>query len=665
MIEFCGLLEYANYYKQCKDIVDEILRNNNKFPICIISCFQVISDFLQIYRENLNWFISSNDCDTQSILELYNFMSKDFIIIECIYKNIIEYFMKKLDENTLESHELISHLYQLLSDIVNDEFCIKSSTMMKLFLSIIQPYFDLLDQWIFDGNLIDPFKEFFIIEINETCIWRKYILCKEKIPIFLMDDDIAQSILINGKSVQILRNLYRKSNKGNMFIPCKPFSSSFQYFSSILSKYYPLKSISTETEAIANVSIEKKELDAVKMMIWINDSNINSDIYNNKYNDKSRIYIPFQHIFKAQLLPKIENYCFGINRLLLDNINLLPHLIQLKLFYFIKASDILNNTFLTSLINILSSIGWSKQLRISDALQISMQDSMLRHKLPIKRINVEWTSINDMNENNDNNDNHNNDQYLVSIILQISKLFFNLNIEWPLNIVIKPSIIYSYNRIFKFLLQLKTSKIILETIDIEIRRKFKIIKDIYNDDVIHKFLMFKYKLLMFVNMFNNYCFLQIDDKKWNKLINDIMNECIGLDEICIKHQQFIQQTLQNLFLPINEKQKDPISCHIIHLLLCCDDIQKCWNQEMSEYLQFKSEIINIKQTSLFQHEKNKFWRLQQSALKQISLIDVKFDRLYKFCLVTIDKIKKKSLSHNAINIELHLDFNNFYTQTLL
>ena len=57
------------------------------------------------------------------------------------------------------------------------------------------------------------------------------------------------------------------------------------------------------------------------------------------------------------------------------------------------------------------------------------------------------------------------------------------------------------------------------------RAKYKMTRNIYNDDVIHKFLAFRYKLYLFVTMFNNYCSLQIDTKQWNKLINDIMNEC--------------------------------------------------------------------------------------------------------------------------------------------
>eukprot|EP01084_Bolivina_argentea_P103185 184850_1 len=59
MIELCSLLEYANYYRNCKDIIDHISKNRKEIPLCIGAFFNIISEFLQIYRENLNWFISS------------------------------------------------------------------------------------------------------------------------------------------------------------------------------------------------------------------------------------------------------------------------------------------------------------------------------------------------------------------------------------------------------------------------------------------------------------------------------------------------------------------------------------------------------------------------------------------------------------------------------
>ena len=133
----------------------------------------------------------------------------------------------------------------------------------------------------------------------------------------------------------------------------------------------------------------KPKLDPIQMMTWINctdqmfsdppkqieaapvikmndeelfgctDSNrTKTAFYRNDYEEdeskfiyKEMAFMPFQHVITGQLLPIINAYCFKVNQLLLDSIDLFPHLVELKLFYFIEASDILYS-FLPSLIDI-------------------------------------------------------------------------------------------------------------------------------------------------------------------------------------------------------------------------------------------------------------------------------------------------------------------------
>merc|ERR1712176_1197820 len=153
---------------------------------------------------------------------------------------------------------------------------------------------------------------------------------------------------------------------------------------------------------------------------------------------------------------------------------------------------------------------------------------------------------------------------------------------------------------------------------------------------------------------------------WEDLISDIERNCIGLDQIAQAHEAYIHRMLQSLFISINEGETNMISSNIIRLLLCGDDlIIKCWNGPIAEYLQMRARLDKVPEHTRFQHEKNKLFRLREEAMESISSVDIKFSRLYKFCLVTIDKIKNKSLSHCAMNVTLHLDFNNFYAHSLL
>ena len=435
MTEFCSIIEYANYYRTCKDMTTLILKNSKQTPLCIRSFFHIISEFLQIYRENLNWFRSSEYFETESVLELSHFMAQSFVILECIYKDILFHFAPKIMDNTLRTHDLISHLFQLLLDILCDEYTVKSSTIMSLFLAAISPYFDILDEWMFNGRLIDPFGEFFVktcrnlgdqqLPNQQTNIWQKYVLCPEKIPCFLNKVGVPESILINGKSLQILRNLQRATNK-EFDVSSKPYSSTFEHFKSILSKYYPLEyciqviapkktekapsnrlilsptrnrseivfaspandNRKPRIHSLSKAHTGKQKLDPIQMMTWINctdqmfsdppkqtqaapvikmnddelfgctDSNrTKTAFYRNDYEEdeskfiyKEMAFMPLQHVITGQLLPIINAYCFKVNQLLLDSIDLFPHLVELKLFYFIEASDILYS-FLPSLID--------------------------------------------------------------------------------------------------------------------------------------------------------------------------------------------------------------------------------------------------------------------------------------------------------------------------
>lgn len=49
----------------------------------------------------------------------------------------------------------------------------------------------------------------------------------------------------------------------------------------------------------------------------------------------------------------------------------------------------------------------------------------------------------------------------------ISKVGINLNVKWPLNIIVKPSDLTSYNRIFLFFLQIKQAKYDLDSLNLK------------------------------------------------------------------------------------------------------------------------------------------------------------------------------------------------------
>ncbi|OKL60391.1 hypothetical protein UA08_04035 [Talaromyces atroroseus] len=85
----------------------------------------------------------------------------------------------------------------------------------KLLSHITRPFYDMLRQWIYDGELSDPYKEFFVFETEfrpsadprriASSVWEdKYKLDDEMIPSFITQD-FAKKVFLIGKSLNFIR----------------------------------------------------------------------------------------------------------------------------------------------------------------------------------------------------------------------------------------------------------------------------------------------------------------------------------------------------------------------------------------------------------------------------------------------------------------------------
>ncbi|KAK6332602.1 Microtubule-nucleating Tub4p (gamma-tubulin) complex component [Orbilia blumenaviensis] len=89
----------------------------------------------------------------------------------------------------------------------------------RLLTSVTRPFYDLLRRWVYDGELIDPYLEFFVIEQSEEAImeanaerrghassvWQdKYKLDTEMIPT-IMTPEFANKVFLIGKSLNFIR----------------------------------------------------------------------------------------------------------------------------------------------------------------------------------------------------------------------------------------------------------------------------------------------------------------------------------------------------------------------------------------------------------------------------------------------------------------------------
>ncbi|KAF3940353.1 hypothetical protein ABW19_dt0202076 [Dactylella cylindrospora] len=89
----------------------------------------------------------------------------------------------------------------------------------RLLTSVTRPFYDLLRRWVYDGELMDPYLEFFVIEQSEEAIadanndrrghassvWQdKYKLDNDMIP-SIMTPEFANKVFLIGKSLNFIR----------------------------------------------------------------------------------------------------------------------------------------------------------------------------------------------------------------------------------------------------------------------------------------------------------------------------------------------------------------------------------------------------------------------------------------------------------------------------
>lgn len=91
----------------------------------------------------------------------------------------------------------------------------------RLLVHVTRPFYDMLRQWIYDGELSDPYHEFFVLEQDPNAIkpapdgrsrggassvWEdKYKLDENMIP-SIITDDFAQKVFLIGKSLNFIRH---------------------------------------------------------------------------------------------------------------------------------------------------------------------------------------------------------------------------------------------------------------------------------------------------------------------------------------------------------------------------------------------------------------------------------------------------------------------------
>lgn len=111
--------------------------------------------------------------------------------------------------------QIISLIHNLLSSH-GDPFV--AGFAERLLALVARPFYDMLRHWVYDGELVDPYHEFFVVETDPslkadidpkrvaTSVWEdKYTLEAAMVP-SMMSPEFAKKVFLIGKSLNFIRN---------------------------------------------------------------------------------------------------------------------------------------------------------------------------------------------------------------------------------------------------------------------------------------------------------------------------------------------------------------------------------------------------------------------------------------------------------------------------
>jgi gamma-tubulin complex component 3 len=394
---------------------------------------------------------------------------------------------------------ILSQLYSYVN------YCGAGNILNKVLEVTSKPLFIFIKNWMIYGELLDPFKEFFV-DINESVvddeIWSsRYLLITKNIPNFF-NKNFAQKIFEIGKCVNFIRNY------------CAEPSYTLTRLKSKLNEERKNKMEVDEKD-----SLNEKKVESIKLILNIeDDSYLNLNLLPDLFSEIDYIYNEINKELVEIIFKKFKLFenLNSINRyLLLGQGDMMQYLMDLLFTELNKNSS---QIYKHNLLNILETA-----IRASNA-QFHDHDCL-------KRLNIKLM------------DSSSGDTGWDIFVLEY-------NVETPLNVIFSKKLLKEYQKLFFFFWKLKRLEF---SQDHQIWRNFMTYAHTlkgrfdYLRPYIQKSMLFNQQIIHFVTNLHNYIALEVLETEYKKLIEKF-SSITKLDELIDLHKKFVASVIEQSLL---------------------------------------------------------------------------------------------------------------------
>nr|XP_023656849.1 gamma-tubulin complex component 5 isoform X1 [Paramormyrops kingsleyae] len=469
--------------------------------------------------------------------------------------------------NVVRASHLLNTLYKAIIeyDSVGEASEQAVALLFSLWVETVRPYLEIVDEWIFHGQLFDPAKEFIIqrnkdVPVNHRDFWyATYTLysvseavdseerlsdaasgssASDQVPCggqqtmvsFLKP--VLKQIIMAGKSMQLLKNLNCKAGE-------RPNSSSRDAERKSLYALF-LESVQSRLrrgeESPADTAAERQaarqslirmqslmarhlELDDVHdPLLAINFARlyVEQNDFHEKFaggdvaldrSSESVTCQTFELTLRSCLYPHIEHRyvecCGNLMKTLKKDYRLLEYLQAMRNYFLLEAGDTMYDFYTAIFDKVLEKESWQQMSFLNVQLQEAVGQRCPEDSM---RLSIFLESVDPARKKQSVN--------------SLEGLTLSYKVPWPVDIVISSECQKIYNQVFLLLLQIKWAKYNLDTLRFtDLMDAAKRQEGSPSDDItakeepistqIHRMYLLRVKLMHFVNSLHNYIMTRI------------------------------------------------------------------------------------------------------------------------------------------------------------
>ncbi|RDD38403.1 Gamma-tubulin complex component 5 [Trichoplax sp. H2] len=493
--------------------------------------------------------------------------------------------------NALRTSHLLSSLYNALIyfDNMGDSGLKLVSLLLPIIHDTVRPYIKIIEKWITTGELNDPTEEFFIVrdravKVNDAKFWFTALSVRSDsnsgdssfsenwVPAFLQN--IVNQMLLMGKSTELIYAIIHagmlSSNRKSRFLKAIESESLYSLFSKTIKKELIVTSDrqkdeinSSDNNAVcvwnslqtndilrtveSNNLLELNFYETLNVRLPQRNLGNSSANFGSAFNweissDSKLLHEPFEKLFHRCLVSHISSRykvaCRHLLDILRDDCKLFSHLENIRKLYLMEAGDAMHSFYSNIFEKIQKGNDWKDVSYLDTILNEAVQIIPSKQSFSLLTIKI----------------NHSEKPSLA--IETLSCLDLQYEVAWPLDIVIDSFAMDYYNKIFRFLLQIKWALWQLEDLsfgdlvrpnldesDIEAEEKSSDYltpsDDIEKSSLLHQMHILRFKLIHFVNALHQYMMSKVLYSSGIEF-QDRLEKASDLDEIIEIHKRYIK-----------------------------------------------------------------------------------------------------------------------------